>query len=998
MKKRILSVLFCLCMMMVLLPTTALAWIPDNITVNNATYHSNGTLASITASFNWHTGAASSRLVLMTQRLRSAGEAGTDSYYGDFTDCGAYGSSFSSFDAVCAYDTSHGNVFGIKSYTEEEQVTMNSQKTMTMYFSDGLIPLNTDGLYYVYLWTQYMGYCYPDTLICAIQVQDGAVKYAAATDRNAYDEGAFADVGSPETYDVAVISDSTMTRDSSSGEATQSSLTGAMTPVVYTANAGYYFPDTYNVATVNGIMVRRDSAAQITVYGTPSANATITLQPCTPIVHSSHPLCGASCSHSSDTHSNVTWTGVSTLTNDMAAGDYYLTGDVTLSTTWEPQNNIALCLNGHTIKANGNFDAITVASSKTFTLTDCEATQGKITHGTGQKGRGVYVASVGIFNMYGGNIANNTVDDSGDNQNGGGVYSSGTFNMYGGSITNCMVTGTYGYGGGVYISSGTFNMYGGSIANNTANIHGGGVYSVGTFNIFGGSIDHNAANSYGGGVFTTGIGSNFTISGGSIDHNTAGSNGGGVCNPSGTFTMSGGSIANNTASGYGGGVFKGYGTFTVSGSVNVSGNAKRMDGLTADQANNVYLAHSRTITIDAKLTNTTPIGVTMEPPGVFTSGWSTNMSSGVPTTYFASDSANYAVVLENNELKLERVQAATYTVTFNANGHGTAPVPQTVDSGTSAVEPIAPTADGYTFGGWYTDAACTSAWNFATPVTANITLYARWTYTGSSNDDDDDDYTPTYKVETSVSKDADGTVSVKPSTAEQGDKVTITVTPDRYYKVDGVTVKDQNGKKITVTENADGTFTFKMPASKVTVEPVFSWDNPFADVAENAYYASAVEWALKNDVTGGTTATTFSPNAVCTRAQAVTFLWRAAGCPEPAGTNSFTDVSADAYYAKAVAWAVEQGITNGTGGGKFSPDAVCTRAQVVAFLWRAEGSDTAGTANSFADVPTNAYYTDAVNWAVENSITGGTSATTFSPAANCTRAQIVTFLYRDMVE
>ena len=341
--------------------------------------------------------------------------------------------------------------------------------------------------------------------------------------------------------------------------------------------------------------------------------------------------------------------------------------------------------------------------------------------------------------------------------------------------------------------------------------------------------------------------------------------------------------------------------------------------------------------------------------------------------------------------------ADTYTVTYRANGGSVSPDSDTTGADGKLLSLPIPTRSGYTFNGWYTSGGIRVTTD--TVFTADTTIYAQWTYINDTdNDDDDDDYTPTYKVETSVSKDADGTVSVKPSTAEQGDKVTITVTPDRYYNVDGVTVKDQNGKKITVTENADGTFTFKMPASKVTVEPVFSWDNPFADVAENAYYASAVEWALKNDVTGGTTATTFSPNAVCTRAQAVTFLWRAAGCPEPAGTNSFTDVSADAYYAKAVVWAVEQGITNGTGGGKFSPDAACTRAQVVAFLWRAEGSDTAGTANAFADVPTNAYYTGAVNWAVENSITGGTSATTFSPAANCTRAQIVTFLYRDMVE
>ena len=264
--------------------------------------------------------------------------------------------------------------------------------------------------------------------------------------------------------------------------------------------------------------------------------------------------------------------------------------------------------------------------------------------------------------------------------------------------------------------------------------------------------------------------------------------------------------------------------------------------------------------------------------------------------------------------------------------------------------------------------------------------------------------TPTYKVESVVSKNADGSVSFSKSNAKKGDAVTITVTPDRYYKVDGVTVKDQNGKEITVTDNGDGTFTFKMPDSKVTVEPVFSWDNPFGDVAEDTYYTPAVEWALKNGVTDGTSATTFSPNAGCTRGQIVTFLWKAAGCPEPAGMSSFTDVSADAYYAKAVALAVEQGITNGTGDGKFSPDAVCTRSQSMTFIYRREQAQGGGMQgewmlqNPFADVNPEDYYGEAVMWAVANGVTSGTSDTTFSPDETCTRGQIVTFLYRFFVK
>ena len=258
---------------------------------------------------------------------------------------------------------------------------------------------------------------------------------------------------------------------------------------------------------------------------------------------------------------------------------------------------------------------------------------------------------------------------------------------------------------------------------------------------------------------------------------------------------------------------------------------------------------------------------------------------------------------------------------------------------------------------------------------------------------------PTYKVESEVTESTDGNVSFSKDSAKKDDTVTITVTPDRYYKVDGVTVKDKNGKEIAVTDNGDGTFTFKMPASKVTVEPVFSWDNPFVDVAETAYYAPAVEWALKNDITNGTgDGTTFNPNAGCTRAQIVTFLWKAAGCPEPVSTNSFTDVSADAYYAKAVAWAVEQGITNGTGGGKFSPDAICTRSQSMTFLYHVAGSPEVTDGIAFSDVAADSYYADAVVWAAQNGVTSGTGNGKFSPGADCTRAQIMTFLYRWLVK
>ena len=242
-----------------------------------------------------------------------------------------------------------------------------------------------------------------------------------------------------------------------------------------------------------------------------------------------------------------------------------------------------------------------------------------------------------------------------------------------------------------------------------------------------------------------------------------------------------------------------------------------------------------------------------------------------------------------------------------------------------------------------------------------------------------------------------GDVTVSPKTASKGDTVTITVKPDSGYELDTLTVKDASGSKIKVKDKGDGKFTFTMPASKVTVSAEFAEIEmlDFADVSTDAYYYEAVKWAAKKGITGGTGDGNFNPNGSCTRAHIVTFLWRAAGSPEPKSTVSFADVPADSYYAKAVAWAVENGITLGTGDGTFSPNATCTRAQSVTFLYRAQGTAST-TVNGFTDVAADAFYADAVAWAVESGVTNGTSASTFSPNNGCTRAQIVTFLYRTM--
>ena len=247
-----------------------------------------------------------------------------------------------------------------------------------------------------------------------------------------------------------------------------------------------------------------------------------------------------------------------------------------------------------------------------------------------------------------------------------------------------------------------------------------------------------------------------------------------------------------------------------------------------------------------------------------------------------------------------------------------------------------------------------------------------------------------------------GDVAVSPKNASKGDRVTVTATPDKGYELDSLTVKDASSNKLKLTDKGNGKYTFTMPGSKVTVSTEFVEEQAasiFADVPADAYYAKAVEWAVKKGITNGKANGLFGSNDPCTRGQIVTFLWRAAGSPAPKGTATVpADVLPGSYCYDAVAWALENGITGGTGNGKFSPNMTCTRAQIVAFLWRSEKSPAAGTANPFADVKSTAYYADAVLWAAKEDITKETTNTTFSPNADCTRAQIVTFLYRFTVE
>ena len=309
----------------------------------------------------------------------------------------------------------------------------------------------------------------------------------------------------------------------------------------------------------------------------------------------------------------------------------------------------------------------------------------------------------------------------------------------------------------------------------------------------------------------------------------------------------------------------------------------------------------------------------------------------------------------------------------------------------------------------YTDFSAVKAALEAVDRTKNITQQAEvdamaqaiedavsgLTRKSTGSDRNDSSSTPSYPV--TPDRADNGAVSVSPKNAIQGSTVTVKVTPDSGYVVDEVAVTDNRGNEVKLTQTGAGKYTFTMPAGAVTVKPTFvreTGESPFRDVSERDYYYDAVRWAAEQGITSGTSADLFSPSAPCTRAQMVTFLWRAAGSPNVGGALTFTDVADSAYYAPAVRWAASVGVTSGTGAGRFSPDDPCTRGQMAAFLYRWQQSPAASGSNPFADVADSDYYYAAVLWAYQKGVTQGVSASAFAPSAPCTRGQMAMFLYQ----
>ena len=755
-------------------------------------------------------------------------------------------------------------------------------------------------------------------------------------------------------------------------------------------------------------------------------------------------------------------------------------------------------------------------STKLWILDETSGTNtvngGIITGGNtvGNTGGGVRIVSGGAFTMTGGNIVGCTAGA------GGGVDVRGTFTMTGGSIAGCVATN--GSGGGVFVEDGgTFAMTGGSVAGCTAvsrNMHGGGICNAGTTTLSGSAKIQNChvqTDGYGGGVFSasrknltvnhveiTGCTrgkipdamhfKNGTVSGGIFDGEVT--NQGGTIS-GGTFNsrvvnegniengMFNGEVVNQSNCTIKDGTFKntvdnfgtiGGGTFTETSTVNneegtiekgeFSGKVENQNGGTIGGgtfSGTVENAAKGKIT-DGTFTETSTVNNkgTIE-KGKF-SGTVENQNGGT------IGGGMFSGTVTNNGT----ISGGTFAVTFETEGGNTVPV-QNILNGQKATKPDDPTKTGYAFDGWYTEEACTNLYEFTTPVTKVLTLYAKWTinqYTITfkpENGDEDttitqeygtavtapatptktgytfagwdreipakmpaenmtvtarwtavgsgssgggstsgggssrEDWEPSYAVST-PGKTENGTVSVNPKNAGQGDRVTLTVKPDPGHVLETLTVLDSKGKALPLTDKGGGMFTFTMPNGQVEVKAVFAAEvktASFRDVSVDAYYYDAVKWAAEKGITTGQADGLFGSDRSCTRAQIITFLWRAAGSPVVNYAMEMGDVSADAYYAEAVRWALSRGITSGTGGGAFSPDDACTRAQAVTLLARALSAK-AGSAANFTDVPADAYYAQAVSWAVENGITTGVGGGRFDPNATCTRAQIATFLYRYM--
>ena len=629
---------------------------------------------------------------------------------------------------------------------------------------------------------------------------------------------------------------------------------------------------------------------------------------------------------------------------------------------------------------------------------------------------------------------------------GGGVYVSyhnknTEFTMSGHAvIENCKVTAssqnswTKSYGGGVLVSSRSSLTLKDQAAirkcsaENTAGgaTYGGGIFAEGSLTIAGlAEVDKDCSAAVGSGIYME-VGSDFIVSqnlyanggviAGEVVLNSASKHGatlmitgsdegvtefkGSVLNNNGTIekgTFTGEVTNNGTISG---GVFNG--------TVNNNGIIENPDDSTGPNfTGTVINGEDGTIaegvsipnlifivTFDNEGTKTTETfakggnltaPTTQTKEGCTLDGWYYTVNNVEKKWNFDTDKVCYTMTLKAKWVP------KTYQVTYYAGQYANETFNQT-DMKTHGVALVLKgaifTRSGYTQTGWTTGQVEYALGGMYTN-NVEVVLHPVWTAIPTTSGG--------HSYIVTVRRAEHGTIKVSARAAERGESVTVTATPDSGYVLETISVTDKNGNDLKLTDKGNGKYTFTMPASKVEIKATFMEDNSvlnfFYDVPNDAYYFEAVKWAAENGITGGVGNSLFAPNQPCTRAQIVTFLWRAAGSPVVNYAMDLSDVAEDVYYAEAVRWALSEGITTGTGKSSFSPDATCTRAQAVTFLARALNANASGKAE-FGDVPTDSYFAEAVAWAAANGVTEGVGGGLFGPDNSCTRGQIVTFLYR----
>lgn len=649
-------------------------------------------------------------------------------------------------------------------------------------------------------------------------------------------------------------------------------------------------------------------------------------------------------------------------------------------------------------------------------------------------GGGVYVTEGGVFTMNGGTITDCRVKENstGRNFDGGGVYLDGgaTMNANGGQITNC----TANQGGAVYNANSTIQADANAKDRTTFS---DAVYNYGTISggVFPGDVTNQETATISGGTFTgavtnnagitydfqsqTNILSQGKITGGDFQCLVT-NNGASIEN--GTFTgkvtnqmalnadgtvledslgnkspglISGGTfegpVTNDPSCTISGGTFKS--TVTSEGYIEngtFNGDVILNNGGVTGGIFNGTVNNKASYVADGTF-NGNVINDFLLAGGTYHGTVTNNTNGQINGGTFSGAITGTGTIAEN---------AVKLTVTFHPNGGSGAMDTMTVAYGETVIFPengfTAP--EGKRFAHWAIDSPdgnTTSLPGGGLTIFQGTTAYAVWEDIPASSGGGGGGGRTSYAV--STGKTGNGTLSLSDTTARRGDTVTVTVKPDKGYTLETLTVTDSRGSALTLTDKGSGKFAFTMPSGSVTVNATFMEDNSilnfFVDVPASAYYYDAVKWAAEQGITGGTDENHFSPDASCTRAQIVTFLWRAAGSPVVNYILPFEDVAESSYYAEAVRWAASQGIVSGVSPTRFGPDLPCTRAQAMTFLYGAMGSPAVTGGSGFLDVDSGAYYAGPVAWAVKNHITSGTGNGLFGTENICTRAQIVTFLF-----